>query len=290
MDGAIVELGYLGIEASQPEAWRDFLTASVGLEESADSLDSGGYRMDARVRRIIVEPGEADDVAYSGWLASDAAALAVLQERLSEAGLEPRSGSAEEARRRGVADFVALADPAGNPLEIACGPETAAGFASPLVPGGFVTGDQGLGHVVINVDPALYDSTIAFYRDLLGLRISDYINATTPAGPLTVTFFHANARHHSLSVICLARRKRTHHIMFQVAEWDDFGQAFDRCQDQGVEIIQGIGHHPNDHMTSFYGRTPSGFQFEFGWGGRTIGADWRIGSYDRLSDWGHRRP
>lgn len=87
MDGAIVELGYLGIEASQPEAWRDFLTASVGLEESADSLGSGGYRMDARVRRIIVEPGEADDVAYSGWLASDAAALAVLQERLSEAGL-----------------------------------------------------------------------------------------------------------------------------------------------------------------------------------------------------------
>ena len=32
MDGAIVELGYLGIEASQPEAWRDFLIASVGLD------------------------------------------------------------------------------------------------------------------------------------------------------------------------------------------------------------------------------------------------------------------
>jgi hypothetical protein len=43
-------------------------------------------------------------------------------------------------------------------------------------------------------------------------------------------------------------------------------------------------------MTSFYGRTPSGFQFEFGWGGRTIDADWQVTTHDRLSDWGHHRP
>ncbi len=288
MGVGIVELGYLGIEASKPEAWHDFLTASVGLEECADKI---GFRMDARLRRLIVEPGTADDVCYSGWLASDATALAALEAGLSEAGIAVEAGSDAEARKRGVASFVKFADPAGNPLEIAQGPQTAAGeFASPLVSGGFVTGDQGLGHVVINVDPAIYDRTIAFYRDILGLKISDYITATTPAGPLTVTFFHANPRHHSLSVVRLARSKRTHHIMFQVAEWDDFGLAFDRCQDRGVEIIQGIGHHPNDHMTSFYGRTPSGFQFEFGWGGRTIGADWQVTTHDRLSDWGHRRP
>ncbi|HJM51754.1 MAG TPA: VOC family protein [Alphaproteobacteria bacterium] len=288
MESGIVELGYLGIEASRPEAWRDFFTATVGLTRGADDF---GFRMDARMRRYVIEPGAADDVAYSGWLASDGAALTALEQRLTAAGVAWRAGGADQARRRGVAGFVALSDPAGNPLEIGHGAENAAqSFASPLVPGGFVTGDQGLGHVVINVAPAQYGPTIAFYRDLLGLGLSDTIEATTPAGPLSVTFFHANPRHHSLSVVGMARRKRTHHIIFQVADWDDFGRAFDRCQDQGVEIVQGIGRHPNDRMTSFYGRTPSGFQFELGWGGRTIGADWRIGSYDRLSDWGHRRP
>jgi hypothetical protein len=52
-----------------------------------------------------------------------------------------------------------------------------------------------------------------------------------------------------------------------------------------------LGRHPNDEMFSFYGFTPSGFQFEFGWGGRLIDdADWTPKTYDRISDWGHHPP
>ena len=34
--------------------------------------------------------------------------------------------------------------------------------------------------------------------------------------------------------------------------------------------MQTLGRHPNDRMFSFYAKTPSGFQFEFGWGGREV--------------------
>jgi hypothetical protein len=42
-------------------------------------------------------------------------------------------------------------------------------------------------------------------------------------------------------------------------------------------------------MVSFYARTPSGFQFEFGYGGLEIDDDtWQVGVYRAASVWGHR--
>ena len=53
-----------------------------------------------------------------------------------------------------------------------------------------------------------------------------------------------------------------------------------------------LGRHPNDQMTSFYARTPSGFEIEFGAGGRRIDMDseWPVGHYDAMSIWGHKPP
>ena len=35
-------------------------------------------------------------------------------------------------------------------------------------------------------------------------------------------------------------------------------------------IASTLDRHTNDHMTSFYVNTPSGFFIEYGWGGRVI--------------------
>jgi hypothetical protein len=55
--------------------------------------------------------------------------------------------------------------------------------------------------------------------------------------------------------------------------------------------MQTLGRHPNDRMFSFYARTPSGFQFELGWGGRQVDdATWTPTTYDHISEWGHHPP
>ena len=52
-----------------------------------------------------------------------------------------------------------------------------------------------------------------------------------------------------------------------------------------------LGRHPNDLMTSFYVRTPSGFDLEYGAGGVTVDdAAWETETYDALSIWGHALP
>jgi hypothetical protein len=44
-------------------------------------------------------------------------------------------------------------------------------------------------------------------------------------------------------------------------------------------------------MFSFYAKTPSGIEFEFGWGGREVDdATWKPVTHDRISEWGHHPP
>jgi hypothetical protein len=56
-----------------------------------------------------------------------------------------------------------------------------------------------------------------------------------------------------------------------------------------VPIAASLGTHTNDRMFSFYMVTPSGFQIEFGHGGRLIeDATWEVQLHTAASIWGHR--
>ena len=126
-------------------------------------------------------------------------------------------GTAAEAAARGVASLIHFRDPNGIPSEIFYGPPVTFDkpFQSSRPPSGFKTGEQGLGHCVISVDDA--ERSIPFYRDVLEMRISDFVQ-TAPAPGVTfqATFFHCNPRHHSLAFVpALNAPKRLHHFMLQ---------------------------------------------------------------------------
>ncbi len=50
---------------------------------------------------------------------------------------------------------------------------------------------------------------------------------------------------------------------------DDVGRAMDRCARNKAPLVSTLGRHANDEMVSFYVRTPSGFDIEYGTGGLT---------------------
>jgi hypothetical protein len=122
------------------------------------------------------------------------------------------------------------------------------------------------------------------------MRLSDQVITQIYGHPVHITFLHANSRHHSLA-IGGPPPKRVHHFLVEYASMDDLGMAFTRACKAGVEIVLTLGKHPNDGMFSFYARTPSGIEFEAGWGGRRIDdADWTPVVHDRVSAWGHIPP
>ena len=290
---SVAQLGYLQFEVKDLAAWESFGTKVLGLG-IVNRRGDGGFalRMDGHAARIFITPGPADDVVCLGWEAPDEATLAEVTSRLRAAGVDVREGTPGECDQRQVKRLVAYTDPAGIPSEVYVGPALATEpFVSSVVRSGFVADEQGLGHVVISANTQA-EST-KFYSDILGFRLSDHIRCEIHGFKVDIAFFHAQsekARHHSVA-FGDKQRKRLHHFMIEARSMDDVGLAFDRTMRAKLRIMQTLGRHPNDRMFSFYAKTPSGFQLEFGWGGRHVDdAAWTPTTYDHISEWGHHPP
>jgi biphenyl-2,3-diol 1,2-dioxygenase len=289
----VTQLGYLGIEVSDVPGWGRFATNVLGLASSGIDPDGTLFlRMDENHHRFALYRGGRDDLAYAGWETQDEASLRAIAERLESQGVRVTWGSAAEARQRRVMGLIKLQDPSGVATEVYYGPlvEAERPFRSPRAIGGFEAGRLGLGHIVLSVDD--YEASLRFYRDGLGLLISDFIELEMgPAGSTMVAFLHCGPRHHSIAIAQFPAPKRLHHFMLQLRDMDDVGNTYYLCQDQRVPIASSLGRHTNDHMLSFYMQTPSGFQVEYGYGGRMIDDDvWEVQMHRSPSVWGHRPP
>lgn len=284
-----LKLGYLVFNVRRPDRWTDFCRSMLGLPEPAVNRDGSlGYQIDDTMQRLVVETGQADDLAAIGLECTDEA-LDDLVARLQTAGAEVDTGPRDLRERRRVTRLHRVADPAGNWIELHTEPETAAQrFTSGLMPGGFRTGDLGLGHAVLV--SRNFEAMERFYVDLLGFGVSERLAAKV--GPIRVrgTFLHCNRRHHSLALFDLPLRKRLHHFMLQANDLADVGVAFERAGRGKVPLSLGLGQHPDpDGTFSFYGQTPSGFDFEIGAGGKEIEpAGWREMETGITSVWGHK--
>ena len=286
----VAQLGYLGFEVSDLEAWKHFGTSVLGLGVVNEAEDgSFGLRMDSYQQRLFIRPGKADDLTLVGWEVADQAALDALQKRLEDAGFEVTHGTAEQARSRMVQELISFRDPGGNYSEAFFGAEKSSEpFESKICRSGFVAEDQGLGHLVITANNQ--QESHEFYTEVLGLRLSDHIKTELYGFKVNIAFFHANARHHSIA-FGERQKKSLHHFMLEVKSFDDVGLCYDRTIKARLPIMQTLGRHPNDKMFSFYAMTPSGFQFEYGWGGRQVDdATWEPTTYDHISEWGHHHP
>jgi 3,4-dihydroxy-9,10-secoandrosta-1,3,5(10)-triene-9,17-dione 4,5-dioxygenase len=294
MTGLISSLGYLRIESADPAAWREFGTRVLGMAEGRGPDSTAVYlRMDEFPARIVVVPGDRERLLAVGWEVADSRALAMTASALTAAGVVVKSGDADELADRRVGGLLHADDPSGNSLEIFCG---AALDSRPVIsPSGttFVTGEQGLGHVVL---PATDDEdTLSFYTALLGFRLRDSMRLPgefvgRPAGgpPVWMRFLGCCPRHHSLALAPMNPAPGIVHLMIEVTTLDDVGRALDRCRRRNAPVSSTLGRHANDQMVSFYVQTPGGFDIEYGTDGRTVDdSTWVSRETTAVSLWGH---
>lgn len=291
----ISSLGYVVLGGSDLDAWAGFARDILGFHVSADEGGNAlALRMDERSHRVIVEKSDADDILEAGWEFDTEAQLARYVERLRAQGVAVERAGREACARRRVEALYYCDDPNGFRHAFYFGPRIASmsdPFRSTVLRGtGFVTGALGVGHIVVRAIDAA--ASLDFYRNTLGLKVSDYIRAEiVPGVDVDITFFHTTGgRHHSLATGSLPGEKRIGHLMVQLQDINDVGLAYDRCIAAGLPIVMHLGRHPNDRMFSFYVRSPSGFAIEYGHGGIVVDdANWQVVTHQRLSDWGHRR-
>ena len=290
----IRSLGYLRIEATDPNAWREFGTKLLGMTEGRGPEPGAVYlRMDDFPARFVIVPGETDRLLASGWEVASQEDIAALGARLDAAGVAAKAGTPEELALRRVAGMIAFDDPSGHALEVFWG--AALDNRSAFCPYGvqFVTGDYGMGHVVIPA--ADDDASMEFYVGVLGFRLRDTMAMAPerfgrPAGgpPAMMRFLGCNPRHHSLALAPMTHPSGCIHVMVEVASLDDVGRAMDRCARRGGKQSATLGRHANDHMVSFYLRTPAGFDIEYGTDGMLVDdGTWVSRFTTAISEWGH---
>ncbi|MFQ6268410.1 iron-dependent extradiol dioxygenase HsaC [Kutzneria viridogrisea] len=290
----IRSLAYLRIEATDLGAWREFGLKVLGMVEGRGGDPEALYlRMDDFPARLVIVPGERDRLAQSGWETANAAELAELATRLDSAGVSVEEGTEAELADRRVAGLIRFEDPSGNSLEVFHG--AALEHRRVVSPYGhrFVTGEQGLGHVVLSTKDD--EAALHFYRDVLGFRLRDsmrlppqLVGRPADGPPAWLRFFGCNPRHHSLAFLPMPTPSGIVHLMVEVENTDDVGLALDRARRRKVPMSATLGRHVNDLMLSFYMKTPGGFDVEFGTEGRQVADEtWIARESTAVSLWGH---
>lgn len=293
-DSPIRSLGYMRIEATDMDAWREYGLKVLGMIEGKGTIDGALYlRMDDFPARLVIVPGDHDRLASSGWECANAQALQDVRDRLSAAGVVYREGKEEELADRQVDEMIVFTDPAGNTIEAFHG--VALQHRRIVSPYGhrFVTGEQGLGHVVLTCEDD--KAALEFYRDVLGFKLRDSMRLPPQAvgreegdeAPW-LRFLGCNPRHHSLAFLPIPNSTGIVHLMVEVENSDDVGLCLDRAQRKKVKMSASLGRHVNDLMLSFYMKTPGGFDVEFGCEGRQVDdGDWIARESTAVSLWGH---
>ncbi|ANY22211.1 VOC family protein [Gordonia terrae] len=284
-------LGYVRVQASDIDRWRELAFEVLGFAEGADTTnDELHLRMDERGARLVVERSEHDRVGAVGWEVRDQLALARLRDRLEKAGHVIKPMSLEEAQARKVEEAFTMDDPGGTPLEFFHGPVL---DHSPVITRygqKFVTGDQGLGHVV--VPSPNFDETYRFYTETLGFLPRGAMRLPVPPeyGVQRIRFLGVNQRHHSLAMMPVPEGNDPGlvHIMVEVDNLDAVGMALDQVVKRDFPVSSTLGRHTNDKMISFYVRVPGGWDIEYGTEGALVNEDFYT-SEEITADsyWGH---
>lgn len=284
---AIRALGYLIVQSKDLARWRELTVDCLALQETGGPVEGGLYlRMDERTARLVVLPGDVDRVVAVGWEVRDQFGLADVRDALGAAGVPVTEMDSAACAERSVEAGIRFADPAGTPVEVFFGPAL---DHSPVVTGHaqkFVTGEQGMGHVVLPTTNT--EATIDFYTRVLGFLPRGSIKVG--AGPARVRFMGVNQRHHSLAV-CPAPHGEAPglvHLMMEVEDLDAVGRALDKVNEHGFSLSSTLGRHTNDKMVSFYVRAPGGWDLEYGCEGMLVDeAHYTAEEITADSYWGH---
>lgn len=285
-------LGYLRVQSRDLDRWRELAVDALGFAVGTGPDPDGLYlRMDERRSRLVLLPGDRDRVLSIGWEVRDRAALAAVGRAVEASGTAVKALTPEEADGRGVEEAIAFDDPAGVRVEVFYAPVL---DHSPLVTSlgqRFVTGAQGMGHVVLPT--TCQEETVAFYTEVLGFLPRGAMRLGGPGAPgpaRRVRFMGVNERHHSLAVVPAPHGEEPGlvHLMVEADTLDAVGRALDNVAKHGFSLSSTLGRHTNDKMVSFYVRAPGGWDVEYGCEGMRV--DERSYTAEEItadSYWGH---
>lgn len=274
----IRKLGYIGLNATDVDAWRDLFGRTLGVGTYSEKFGTDEVvlaELDEFKYRLALYQADEDTPRHIGWIVDTPAELDRLSGRLTEDGYQVQEATYDEAQLRGATKVRWFTDAVGYRVELALG--EAKMRTRPQRPQDATPGVIGLGHFVL-ASPKMAELR-DLYERVLEFRLTDY---RAPG----LFFFRCNGTHHSIA-LASADEPSIHHLEIEHGSLDDVGRAHDVAQKNGIPISISLGRHMNDRAISFYVRNPSGFHLEIGFGGIEVGDDWVPHDFGYSDVWGH---
>jgi hypothetical protein len=107
-------------------------------------------------------------------------------------------------------------------------------------------------------------------------------------GP-SARFYRCNRRTHCLAYVGVPGQRGMQHFCIEAHSIDDVGLAYDIAEQRNLQITHTLGRHQMDTLLSFYIRTPSGFDMEFGAGGALLDDNFTQVDPSSPELWGHKQ-
>lgn len=234
----------------------DFATRIVGLE-LVDQTEAGvaHLRADSRHHCLAFVEGPSGVIA-SGFQLADDDTLAAAESHLEQAGFTVRRASPAEAASRRVRNAIGFDDPFGNRIELVSQQE----MITRPVAFTRTAGINEFGHLCLDA-PDVHEA-YRFWHSHFNARVSDWLGDAA-------CLMRIDPVHHKLAVF-QGVEPGLCHMNFQVDTIDDVFRNWHFLVENGVEIEQGPGRHPQSTAIFLYFLGPEGFTYEYSFGVRRI--------------------
>jgi catechol 2,3-dioxygenase-like lactoylglutathione lyase family enzyme len=232
-------IGHASFETPDLERQIDYYTNIFGLTLTEREKNRAFLSTRLGQQVVVLERG---DHARCTRLAFEADGdLAAMAKALSNGNI---SATRKSGLTPAVSEALCFTDPKGTEIEIFTSAKPAPVDATPS---GFSV--LKLGHLAFNV--ADIQKVVAFYRDVLGFRISDWRSDF-------FVFMRCGPDHHTVNFASHGAHEKMHHIAFEVKDWAEIQRACDFLGRHNYHLIWGPGRHIIGHNVFIYHRNPDG--------------------------------
>lgn len=255
-------LDHLGVDTPSPEKLASFYASALQMRTTP--FEGGGIMCEGRERRMAFTLGQAKNLRYAALQLPSAAALQALRQRVTA------SGTAIQPSPSPFFDDSAFSvlDPDGNRIVLGYDPQDRkrdAGLPARLQHLAFGTTD--------------IDAMLAFYQNILGLRISDNVYADDNS--LRSSFLRAGNEHHIVAIFVAPQNSFDHHC-YEAGDWDLIRDWADELSTHDIPLDWGPGRHGPGNNLFFMIRDPDNNWLE-------ISAELEVVQEDRVTgSWIHQ--
>ncbi|NUB46480.1 VOC family protein [Fertoebacter nigrum] len=242
----VFKLSHIGLGTSDFSKAHDYYVEKVGLTE-VERDDTGAAYLSVGMAHhdVVLHPTSGDgNFVNIGYQLNAGTDLAEFAGMMRDAGTKAERKSDAQP---GVADLVEVEAPGSQILQFY-------GAIENPVPGFSRRGiaPLRLGHIATITPDA--ERLIAFYRDVLGFAVTDWIGDVA-------TFMTCNHEHHVINILN-APVTKIHHIAFQLHENAEHPRCADFLRASGIQTEWGPSRHTAGHNLAAYHYDPDSHLIE----------------------------